>query len=161
MPLVVDADALNFAARRPGVLEELETPLILTPHPGEMARLCGDDISEIQADRLGAAREKARETGAVVALKGAATVVAGPDGRCAINPTGNSGMAKGGSGDVLAGIIASLAAQGIPAFEAAAAGAYLHGLAGDLCAKRLGNRSMLPTDLIDALPEAIQSIRRG
>ncbi len=161
VPLVVDADALNFAARRPGVLEELETPLILTPHPGEMARLCGDDISEIQADRLGAAREKARETGAVVALKGAATVVAGPDGRCAINPTGNSGMAKGGSGDVLAGIIASLAAQGIPAFEAAAAGAYLHGLAGDLCAKRLGNRSMLPTDLIDALPEAIQSIKRG
>ena len=70
-------------------------------------------------------------------------------------------MAKGGSGDVLAGIIASLAAQGIPAFEAAAAGAYLHGLAGDLCAKRLGNRSMLPTDLIDALPEAIQSIKRG
>ncbi len=158
VPLVADADALNFAARRPGALEEIEAPLILTPHPGEMARLCGDAISEIQADRLGAAREKARETGAVVALKGAATVIAAPDGRCAVNPTGNPGMAKGGSGDVLAGMIASFAAQGLPAFEATTAGVYLHGLAGDLCAKRLGWRSMLPTDLIAALPEALGSV---
>lgn len=155
VPLVADADALNFAAGNPGVLEETEAPLILTPHPGEMARLCGDAIPEIQADRLGAAREKARETGAVVVLKGAATVIAAPDGRCAVNPTGNPGMAKGGSGDVLAGMIASFAAQGISAFDAAAAGAYLHGLAGDVCVKRLGQRSMLPTDLIQALPEVL------
>ena len=156
VPLIVDADALNFAAAHPGVLEEVEAPLILTPHPGEMARLCGDTIPEIQADRLGAAREKARETGAVVALKGAATVIAATDGRCAVNPTGNAGMAKGGAGDVLAGMIASLAAQGIPAFEAAVTGVYLHWLAGDLCAKRLGQRSMLPTDLIAALPEVFR-----
>lgn len=155
IPLVADADALNFCARHPGVLEETEAPLILTPHPGEMARLCGDTIPGIQADRLGAAREKARETGAVVVLKGAATVIAAPDGRCAVNPTGNPGMAKGGSGDVLAGMTASLAAQGLSSFEAAAAGAYLHGLAGDLCAQRLGERAMLPTDLIAALPSVL------
>ena len=155
-PLIADADALNFIAGQPGILEEVEAPLILTPHPGEMARLCGDSILEIQADRLGAAREKARETGAVVALKGAATVIAAPDGRCAVNPTGNAGMAKGGAGDVLAGMIASLAAQGVPAFDAAVTGVYLHGLAGDLCANRLGQRSMLPTDLIAALPEVLK-----
>ncbi len=152
-PLIADADALNFCARHPGVLEDAEAPLILTPHPGEMARLCGDPIPEIQADRLGAAREKARETGAVVVLKGAATVAAAPDGRCALNPTGNPGMAKGGSGDVLAGMIASFAAQGVPAFEAAVCGAYLHGLAGDLCAREYGRRAMLPTDLLWALPK--------
>lgn len=157
IPLLSDADALNFCARHPGVLEETEAPLILTPHPGEMARLCGDSIPEIQADRLGAALEKARETGAVTVLKGAATVIAAPDGRCAINPTGNPGMAKGGSGDVLAGMIASFTAQGVPSFEAAVTGAYLHGLAGDICARKLGERAMLPTDLIAALPEALRS----
>lgn len=164
VPLVADADALNFCARHPGVLEDAEAPLILTPHPGEMARLCGDVIPEIQADRLGAALQKARETGAVTVLKGAATVTAAPDGRCALNPTENPGMAKGGSGDALAGMIASFAAQGIPPFEAAAIGAYLHGLAGDLCAARLGERSMLPTDLIAALPEVLkplQACRKG
>lgn len=155
-PLLADADALNYAARHPGVLEETGCPLLLTPHPGEMARLCGDVIPEIQADRLGAAGEKARETGAVVVLKGAATVIAAPDGRRALNPTGNAGMAKGGSGDVLAGMTASFLAQGIPPFEAACLGAYLHGLAGDLGAARLGKRSLLPTDLIAFLPEALQ-----
>lgn len=157
IPLVADADALNFCARHPGILEEADLPLILTPHPGEMARLCGDSVAEIQADRLDAAREKARETGAVVALKGARTIIAAPDGRCAVNPAGNPGMAKGGSGDVLAGIIASFAAQGMPAFEAACAGVWYHGLAGDLCAERYGMRSMLPTDLISLLPEALRS----
>lgn len=156
IPLVADADALNFCARHPGILEESELPLILTPHPGEMARLCGDSVAEIQADRLGAAREKARETGAVVVLKGAGTVIAAPDGRCAVNPTGNPGMAKGGSGDVLAGIIGSLTAQGVPPFEAAAAGAWFHGRAGDLCARQYGQRSMLPTDLIGFLPDALR-----
>lgn len=156
VPLVADADALNFAARHPGVLEDFPAPLVLTPHPGEMARLRDGVVAEVQADRLEAAREMARETGAVVALKGAATVIAGPDGRCAVNPTGNPGMAKGGSGDVLAGIIGSLAAQGMPPFEAAVCGAYLHGLAGDLSAKALGQRAMLPTDLLAALPQALQ-----
>lgn len=156
IPLIADADALNFCARHTEILEDIEAPLILTPHPGEMARLCGDSIPEIQADRLGAAGEKARETGAVVVLKGAATVVAAPDGRCAVNPTGNAGMAKGGSGDVLAGMIGSFAAQGVSPFEAAVAGVYLHGLAGDICAKKIGERAMLPTDLIEALPAAFK-----
>lgn len=155
-PLVADADAINFAARRPGALDGVRAPLILTPHPGEMARLCADSIPEIQADRLGAAREKARETGAVVALKGAATVVAAPDGRCAVNPTGNPGMAKGGSGDVLAGMTAAFAAQGIPPFGAAVLGVRLHGEAGDLCRERYGRRAMLPTDLIEALPRVFR-----
>lgn len=158
VPLVLDADGLNFLARNPEALERVQAPLVLTPHPGEMARLCQDAIAEIQADRLGAALEKARETGAVVALKGAATVIADPEGVCGINPTGNPGMAKGGSGDVLAGIIASLLAQGIAPFDAAVTGAYVHGLAGDLCAKRLGERAMLPTDLIEALPAAYRRL---
>lgn len=153
VPLIVDADALNFAARHPEFLAQVQAPMVLTPHPGEMARLCDDEIREIQGDRLGAAREKARETGAVVVLKGAATVIAGAEGRCAVNPTGNPGMAKGGSGDVLAGIIASLAAQGMPAFDAAVTGVYVHGLAGDRAADKLGRRAMLPTDLIETLPE--------
>lgn len=158
VPLLVDADGLNFAARHPEALEEAEAPLVLTPHPGEMARLCGDSIPEVQADRLGAAREKARETGAVVLLKGASTVICSPRGRTAANPTGNPGMAKGGSGDALSGIIGALLAQGVPAFEAAVTGAYLHGLAGDLAAARLGQRSLLPSDLIDELPRALQKV---
>ena len=155
-PLVADADAVNFLSRHPGYLEGLEIPLVLTPHPGEMARLCDDTIPEIQSDRLGAARQKAKETGAVVALKGAATVVAAPDGRCAVNPTGNPGMAKGGSGDVLAGMVGSLLAQGVPPFQAAALGAYLHGYAGDRCAAALSQRAMLPTDLIEMLPQVFR-----
>lgn len=158
VPLVVDADALNFAARHPGVLERGRAPLILTPHPGEMARLEGKAIPEVQADRLDTALKTAGETGAVTVLKGAATVIAGPDGRRAVNPTGNPGMAKGGSGDVLAGMIASFSAQGIPPFETAVLGAYLHGLAGDLCAAELGTRAMLPTDLLSRLPEAFLSL---
>lgn len=156
-PLVADADAINFLARHPGFLEGVSMPLVLTPHPGEMARLCDDTIPEIQSDRLGAAQQKARETGAVVALKGAATVIAAPDGRCAINPTGNPGMAKGGSGDVLAGMAGAFLAQGLAPFETAVLAVYLHGMAGDLCAGKYGQRAMLPTDLIQALPEIFRS----
>ncbi len=154
VPLLLDADALNWCARHPELLSRAQAPLVLTPHPGEMARLCRDETAEIQRDRLGAAREKARETGAVVVLKGAATVIAAPNGPTAVNPTGDPGMAKGGSGDVLAGIIGSLLAQGTPPFDAAVTGAYIHGLAGDLCARSLGRRSMQPTDLLARLPEA-------
>ena len=130
--------------------------MVLTPHPGEMARLCDDSIPEIQSDRLGAAQQKARETGTVVALKGAATVIASPDGRCAVNPTGNPGMAKGGSGDVLAGMAGAFLSQGLAPFETAVLAAYLHGRAGDLCAEKYTQRAMLPTDLIDVLPEVFR-----
>ncbi|MGI6256274.1 MAG: NAD(P)H-hydrate dehydratase [Acutalibacter sp.] len=156
VPLLADADAINFLSRHPGFLEGLEIPLVLTPHPGEMARLCDDTIPEIQSDRLGAAQQKARETGAVVALKGAATVVAAPDGRCAVNPTGNPGMAKGGSGDVLAGMAGAFLAQGLGCYEAAVLAVYLHGMAGDLCAQRFTQRAMLPTDLPDMLPQVFR-----
>lgn len=156
VPLLADADAINFLSRHPGFLEGLEIPLVLTPHPGEMARLCDDTIPEIQSDRLGAAQQKARETGAVVALKGAATVVAAPDGRCAVNPTGNPGMAKGGSGDVLAGMAGAFLAQGLGCYEAAVLAVYLHGMAGDLCAQRFTRRAMLPTDLPEMLPQVFR-----
>lgn len=160
-PLVADADAVNFLSRHPGFLEGIQAPVVLTPHPGEMARLCDDTIPEIQSDRLGAARQKAKDTGAVVALKGAATVVAAPDGRCAVNPTGNPGMAKGGSGDVLAGMAGAFLAQGMQAFEAVVLAVYLHGYAGDRCAERLGQRAMLPTDLVKALPQVFQAFPAG
>ena len=157
-PLVLDADALNYCARHPEALRQLTCPAVLTPHPGEMARLCDDTVPEIQSDRLGAAQMKARETGAVVVLKGAATVIAGPDGRCALNPTGNPGMAKGGSGDVLAGVIGALLAQGVTPFRAGALGAFLHGWAGDLCARDLSQRAMLPTDLVGYLPRVFREL---
>ncbi len=155
-PMVADADAINFLSRHPGFLENVSIPLVLTPHPGEMARLCDDSIPEIQSDRLGAAQQKARETGTVVALKGAATVIASPDGRCAVNPTGNPGMAKGGSGDVLAGMAGAFLSQGVAPFETAVLAAYLHGRAGDLCAEKYTQRAMLPTDLVDVLPEVFR-----
>ena len=122
--------------RHPEWRRECQAPLVLTPHPGEMARLLGKGVREIQADRLAAAGEAAEKFQAVSVLKGAGTVITSPDGRTAVNPTGNPGMAKGGSGDVLAGMVASFAAQGMPLFESAAAGVFLHGRAGDLCAER-------------------------
>ena len=158
-PLVADADAINFLSRHPGFFRKsVEIPLVLTPHPGEMARLCDDSIPEIQSDRLGAAQQKARKTGAVVVLKGAATVIAAPDGRCAVNPTGNPGMAKGGSGDVLAGMAGAFLAQGLSAFETAVLAAYLHGYAGDLCAQAFTQRAMLPTDLPEMLPQVFRRL---
>lgn len=152
-PLILDADGLNFLSRHPESREKCRAPLVLTPHPGEMARLLGRSVQEVQGDRLNLALEAAGRFQAVAVLKGAGTVTVSPDGRTAVNPTGNPGMAKGGSGDVLAGMIASLAAQGIPLFESAAAGVYLHGRAGDLCAQRFSSRAMLPTDLPEILPE--------
>ena len=153
IPLVLDADGLNFLSRHPEWRRECQAPLVLTPHPGEMARLLGKGVREIQADRLAAAGEAAEKFQAVSVLKGAGTVITSPDGRTAVNPTGNPGMAKGGSGDVLAGMVASFAAQGMPLFESAVAGVSLHGRAGDLCAERFSPRAMLPTDLLEALPE--------
>lgn len=123
-------------------------PLIVTPHPGEMARLAGTGVEEIEANRPAAALEFARETGAVVVLKGHRTLTAAPDGRLWENATGNAGLARGGSGDVLAGIIAALAAQGLPAELAAVCGVWLHGEAADRCAARLSQQCMLPSDIL-------------
>ena len=152
-PMVIDADGLNILATKPTALKKSGARTVLTPHPGEMARLLGISNAEVQADRIGAARMLAEKTGATVLLKGARTIVAAPDGVIAVNPTGNAGMASGGTGDVLTGIIGALLAQGLKPFDAACAGAWIHGRAGDIAALDIGEISLKAGDLIDALPD--------
>ncbi len=154
VPLVLDADALNALARNPGPLRRARAPVILTPHPGEMARLAGVDTAAVQADRVGVASSFAAEHDCTVLLKGARTVIAGR-GRVWVNPTGNAGMASGGMGDALTGLIGALLAQGLEATEAACLGAYLHGLAGDRAA-RDGMIGIVASDLIELLPGAMK-----
>lgn len=151
-PIVLDADGINCAAKHIDIWKRAGAPLVLTPHPGEMARLTGKSIGEIQSRRLESAREFAVEHGVVLVLKGAGTVIGLPDGRCLVNATGNPGMAKGGSGDLLAGMIASFLAQGMAPEKAAMCGVYLHGKAGDRTAKDLSEQAMLPSDLLSRLP---------
>jgi NAD(P)H-hydrate epimerase len=157
-PVVVDADALTALAGRLGKLREARGPRLLTPHPGEAARLLECSIAEVQADRLASARRLAEASGAWVALKGAYTVVTGPDGDVALNPTGNPGMASGGMGDVLTGISGGLLAQGLAPGDALRAAVYLHGLAGDVAAtgRPVG---LLAGDLAEAVPEALRRLR--
>lgn len=151
VPVILDADGINAVSAHILAEEARSAPLILTPHPGEMARLTGLSTAEVQANRQAVACRLARETGAVVVLKGHCTLIASPDGTVMENPTGNPGMATGGSGDVLAGIIGSLVAQGLGPYEAAVCGVYLHGGAGDLAAAKRSQHGMLPTDLIEEL----------
>jgi len=158
-PLVLDADGLNaFAGESLKFLQAAQRKwsgrmLVMTPHPGEMARLLGGSPRDIQANRAGAALKLAQSVGAVAVLKGAGTLVC--DGRRMYqNTTGNSGMAKGGTGDVLTGLIGALMGQGLIPFDAACLGVHLHGSAGDLAAKRLGVWSMLAGDLAEELPNA-------
>ena len=150
---VLDADGLNAAADllQTGKLPHPQGDLILTPHPGEMARLTGCSAADINADREGTALRFAKAWDAVVVLKGARTVIAAPDGRCAVNPTGNPGLARGGSGDVLAGMTSALLACKLPAFEAAVCAVYLHGAAADRAAAKHGEAGMLPHDLFAEL----------
>jgi NAD(P)H-hydrate epimerase len=150
-PAVLDADALNALAEQPGALATLGAPLLLTPHPGEMARLCGTSVEEVQSDRLGVAAARARAWGATVVLKGARTVIADPDGAPAVVPTGNPGLATGGTGDVLAGLCGALLAGGLPPPAAARVAAFVHGRAGDLAAKRVGERGLVAGDLGEAI----------
>ncbi|MBI3736308.1 NAD(P)H-hydrate dehydratase [Candidatus Sumerlaeota bacterium] len=156
-PLVIDADGLNLIAAHPegsGILRRRISPTILTPHPGEAARLLGLPVSEIESDRLGAMLSLASQLGIVIVLKGAQTIVTAPDGRRFINPTGNSGLAKGGSGDVLTGLIAGLLGQGLSPLNAALLGVFVHGLAADRAALKQGVRAMIPGDIIETLGEA-------
>jgi hydroxyethylthiazole kinase-like uncharacterized protein yjeF len=156
LPAVVDADGLNALAAAPKGFSPGGAPLVLTPHPGEMARLLGVPSAEIQADRIGAARAAAKKYGAVVILKGARSVVADTDGTVCVNPTGNPGMASGGMGDALTGIVGGLLAQGLSALDAAKLGVYLHGLAGDLATEKIGGQAgLICSDLIDAIPRAL------
>ncbi|MHA6204007.1 NAD(P)H-hydrate dehydratase [Dyella soli] len=148
LPLVLDADGLNLLAREP---RPLSGTAVLTPHPGEAARLLGQDTAAIAADRFAAARELARRYRAVVVLKGAGSLVAAPDGRVAVCPWGNPGMASGGMGDLLTGIIAALLAQGCDAWQAAVLGTGLHARAGDLAARQGGERGLLAGDLLGPL----------
>jgi ADP-dependent NAD(P)H-hydrate dehydratase / NAD(P)H-hydrate epimerase len=160
-PTVLDADALNALASRASLLTECKIPPILTPHPGEMARLEVEATAQsVNADRIGTARRFARERGVFLVLKGARTVIARPDGVVAICPTGNPGMATAGTGDVLTGMIVGLLAQGLHAWEAACAATYLHGAAGDLAAEQFGQAGMLAGDLIAHIPHALQTIGR-
>lgn len=160
VPLVIDADGINIISENINILKTARAPVILTPHPGEMSRLLRASVSDVQANRKKYAVEFSTRHNVVLVLKGAGTFVAAPDGRLYENSTGNPGMAKGGSGDVLAGMVASFAAQGINPFEAAAAAVYLHGLAGDMCAEKLSQAAMLPTDIIDMLPGLFLQIGR-
>jgi NAD(P)H-hydrate epimerase len=153
IPCLIDADGLNALAANLGMLKRAKGPILLTPHPGEMARLLGKSVGEVQADRIGAARALAVTHQVVVALKGARTLVVREDGTVFVNPTGNAGMATGGTGDVLSGVCGAMLAQGLSPEDAAVTGVYAHGLAGDLVAKRRGMMGLAASDLLDGLGE--------
>ena len=158
LPVVIDADGLNILAQKPELLERLPRPTILTPHPGEFARLVDIPLREVIKRRLELAPEFARKYGAILVLKGYRSLVCPPDGRTFINPTGNPGMATGGSGDVLSGIIASFLMQEKDPLRAALAAVYVHGLSGDLAAEKIGERALIAGDLIRFLPRALKTL---
>ncbi|MDD2993460.1 MAG: NAD(P)H-hydrate dehydratase [Pygmaiobacter sp.] len=151
VPLLLDADGLNLLARTPQLLHRRAGPTILTPHPGEMARLCGKTAAEVQHAREATATRFAAEFQCIVVLKGHDTLVALPSGQCFFNKTGGPGLAKAGSGDLLAGLIGGLMAQGLAPADAAICGVYLHGAAADLCSARKSSTGMLPHELAEDL----------
>lgn len=159
-PLVLDADALNILAEHPSLITQLPENTILTPHRGEMLRLLGETSLTSSYELLQASIRLATTHRVYIVLKGAYTAVISPEGKVRLNPTGNPGMATAGSGDVLTGIILSLLAQGYESGQAALLGAYLHGLAGDIAADRLGQTSLIASDIVDALPSAFMNIER-
>lgn len=158
VPVVLDADGLNAMAGHTEAFRRRRAPLVLTPHPGEMARLLGCRREAVQHDRRRVAREAARRWRAVVVLKGHQTVIAGHDGRTVVNTTGHPGMATGGMGDLLTGVIAGLIGQGRGPFDAAVTGVWLHGRAGDLAAAAIGPVGLLARDVADRLPAAIRRV---
>ncbi|MCJ7516329.1 MAG: NAD(P)H-hydrate dehydratase, partial [Dehalococcoidia bacterium] len=158
--VVLDADALNALAQVPDWWQKLSQDAILTPHPGEMARLAGITVDEVHRQRLEIARKCAVEWRKVVVLKGAYTVVAASDGRARISQAANPGLASAGTGDVLTGVIAGLVAQGLSMFDAAACGVYLHAQAGEIVRRELGEAGMLAGDLLPALPKVIMRLKQ-
>jgi len=160
-PLALDADALFALGGEPERLRRRRGPTLLTPHPGEAAALLGTRAAELERDRLGAARRLAERSGAVVLLKGAASVAAAPDGRAVLNPTGGPALASGGTGDVLLGVATAFLAQGLEPLTAAALAAFLHGLAGDRLSAGRGPAGLLAEDLAAELPRAARSLRRA
>ncbi|MGZ8829016.1 MAG: NAD(P)H-hydrate dehydratase [Thermoanaerobaculia bacterium] len=159
LPMIIDASALNAFAARVSEINPEGRPRVITPHPGELARLTGSDTATINADRINAAREAARASKCVVVLKGFQSLIAEPDGQVYVNPTGNPGMAAGGTGDVLAGMIVALLARGDDPAEAACAAVYLHGLAGDILKDESGDIGLAALDLAERVPRAIQKVR--
>jgi len=160
-PLVLDADALNTLAEIPNWWQQLNNNAILTPHPGEMARLAKLSVEEIQSDRVNIAKKLAQEWHKTIVLKGAYTVIATPEGYSRISPTANPGLASAGTGDVLSGAIAGLVAQGLSLSDAAALGVHLHGKAGESVRSRLGDAGMIATDLLPELPLAIKQLKEN
>lgn len=159
-PAVLDADALFAVCGYLRLLKKANAPLVITPHPGEMAKLLGVSVHDVQGNRVAVAEGFAKQTNVVVVLKGAGTIVATPEGRVFVNETGNPGMATGGSGDVLAGMVATLLAQGMVPAVAAACAVWLHGRAGDIAVERNGVAGLLAGDIVEAVPAALKSINR-
>ncbi len=151
IPVIIDADGINAVSKDINIIRTVKAPVILTPHPAEMARLCGTDVKDIESNRCLYAKRFAMQNDCVLVLKGANTIVAAPDGRVFFNTTGNAGMATGGSGDVLSGMIVARLAKGENALNSALSSVWLHGKAGDLAANRLTQNSLLPSDIIEEL----------
>ena len=149
-PVLLDADGINCLSESITILQDIHTPVVLTPHPGEMARLCGKTVERVQADRVGTAVDFARRYGVILVLKGADTVITDGEQVC-INRTGNPGMAMAGCGDLLSGMIGSFLAQGLEPLAAAKAGVYIHGLCGDITARELSARGMTVADMTELL----------
>lgn len=160
-PCVLDADGINAVAADRAALKRRGAPMVITPHPAEMGRLVQLSADDVQRDRERIASEFAKDYGVVVVLKGHRTVIANVDGARVINETGNPGMAAGGMGDVLTGMIAALIGQRLAPFDAARLGVHLHGLAGDLAMKRVGAVGLIATDLADTIPLAVRDYQRG
>jgi NAD(P)H-hydrate epimerase len=158
-PMVIDADGLTALAGHLDLLRDAPSARCLTPHPGEMARMLGVRVDEVQRDRIEVTREFATRYRVHVVLKGARSVVGAPDGRVFVNPTGNPGMASGGTGDVLTGMLGAFLARGMDPGAAMLSSVYLHGSAGDVAAERVGEESLVARDVIAAIPEAFKRLR--
>lgn len=160
VPMILDADALNIIAKDPSILNSAHNTVIVTPHDVEMSRLLGCNLGEVLQDRAKACLDFSAKYNVITVLKGKETLVANPQGEIMCNNlVGNNGMAVGGSGDVLAGIIASLVAQGNNPYKSACASVYIHGFAGDIAKEKYGAMSMLPTDIIECLPQAFKNLK--
>jgi NAD(P)H-hydrate epimerase len=153
---VIDADGLNALAKKPEVMKNVKAPIVVTPHPGEMARLSGTTTKDIQNDRVTHARKFAAEFGVIVVLKGARTIIADPHDHIYINTTGNPGMASGGMGDVLTGMITGLISQGISPLQASTLSVFVHGLIGDAIERDRAGIGIMATDIIDRIPGTLQ-----
>jgi NAD(P)H-hydrate epimerase len=161
IPMVIDADALTALSVEPEILKDTESPIILTPHPGEMARLTGLSSKAIQEDRVETSRNFAIEYKVYLVLKGSRTIIAQPDGNIHINPSGNPGMASGGTGDILTGMMGGLVCQGFSPSSAAIAATYIHGLAGDLVADEKGEMALIASDILEKIPHVLKEMGKG